>query len=107
MGAILLAAVLSAVPVKVRVVRVFTASWCPPCQKFWKSERAGRFPGYQFIKVSNGSTDWKKYRKEFQRATGKDVTGIPTFWMRGTPHYFSGYSGVEGMRKNLRKNFGR
>lgn len=76
---------------------IFTANWCSSC-KVLESELD--IPdlnrrGIKVIKVNNsssGSWDNASLVSEFRKSTGKDVSALPTIWLRGSDRYKTGYT---------------
>ncbi len=72
---------------------VFTMRGCAPCERF-KEDLSEFQKHYDVRLVYCDRPGWQKdpLVKEFERATGKKVAQLPTFWMRGTSSYKVGYA---------------
>lgn len=89
---------------------VFTADWCEPCKKFQADARKGviqfqttvtvdvrqfrRQPdGTHYRVVKADAKQWSDPRtvEAAQRATGRRVDSVPTFWISGANFTAEGY----------------
>ena len=76
---------------------IFTASWCGSCQVL---ESELDIPdlnrrGIKVIKVRNSSSGaWSDTNlvSEFKKKTGRNVSSLPTIWIRGSTKYKTGYT---------------
>ena len=84
-------------------VVIFTADWCSACRVLKRevSHEDYTSRGLNPIEVKHKDGSWTNSAlvSEFKAKTGKDVTSLPTVWIRGTDKYETGYS--SGRRLSL------
>tara|TARA_Y100000593_G_scaffold49662_3_gene93607 strand:- start:21916 stop:23793 length:1878 start_codon:yes stop_codon:yes gene_type:complete len=82
---------------------IFTADWCSACQVLKRevSHKDYTSRGLNPIEVKHEDGSWSNNAlvSEFKAKTGKDVTNLPTIWIRGTNKYETGYA--SGRRLSL------
>ena len=84
-------------------VVIFTADWCSACRVLKREVSYEDYTsrGLNPIEVKHEGDHWSNNAlvSEFKAKTGKDVTSLPTVWIRGTDKYETGYS--SGRRLSL------
>ena len=84
-------------PQSLRTMYMFSATWCSKCVQPMAELTASPPTGIRFVRVEEGTPEFAAAERKFQSATGKRLTGYPTFWVEGSARYQTGYVGRTGL----------